>query len=283
MPNDNGFLVLDADDKMRLVTTCPQAGRFIRPLISAKEYLNGAERWCIWLKDSCPSSFRGVPEIEERIASVKSYRLQSHRSSTRALAQTPYLFGEIRQPTTSFVLFPRHSSERRAYVPLSYFGPENIVHDSCLFLPNATPYHFGVLTSAMHMAWVRCVCGRLKSDYRYSAKLVYNNFPWPQSPTAAQMAKVEERAANVLAVRQRYIAQGQTLADLYDPLYIPATLLKAHQALDLAVDRCYRSAPFGTDRERVEFLFSLYEALTAPLVSDAGPKKKRGGGRRGSS
>ena len=155
---------------------------------------------------------------------------------------------------------------------MSYFGPAYIVSDSCLFLPEASLYHFGILSSGMHMAWVRQVCGRLKSDYRYSAQLVYNNFPWPESVMDKQRAKVEAAAQAVLEARAKYPAS--TLADLYNPLTMPALLLKGHEALDRAVDRCYRREPFPSDRLRVEFLFALYEKITSPLVSAAKSKRK---------
>jgi hypothetical protein len=161
-------------------------------------------------------------------------------------------------PAGPYLLIPKVSSERRRYIPIGFMQPEVLASDLCFLVPDATRYHFGVLSSAMHMAWVRQVCGRLESRYRYSAKLVYNNFPWPASPTAARRA-VEAAAARVLAVRAEY--PGATLADLYDPLAMPAKLVKAHAALDRAVDHCYRSQPFASDCQRVEFLFARYEQL----------------------
>lgn len=171
------------------------------------------------------------------------------------------------------MLIPRHSSERRDYIPFGFFDTEFIVHDSCTALPDATPYHFGVLHSAMHMAWVKQVCGRLKSDFRYSAKLVYNNFPWPdpEKMTAKQKQAVEIAAQAVLDTRKNH--PDATLADLYDPLTMPADLAKAHAALDRAVDRCYRSQPFPDERRRFEHLFVLYESLAAPLTW-AKPRKR---------
>jgi hypothetical protein len=192
------------------------------------------------------------------------------------LASTPYLFGEIRQPDTEYLLVPKVSSETRHYMPIGFLPPEIIASGSALVFPNATTFHFGVLSSVMHMAWMRQVCGRLESRYQYSVGLVYNNFPWPVDATEAQHTKVEECAQSVLEVRQGYFDEGSTLADLYDPLYMPAPLLKAHQALDRAVDRCYRSAAFSSERERVEFLFKRYEELTAPLAPSAPAKKTRG-------
>ena len=163
------------------------------------------------------------------------------------------------------------------YVPFGYFDKDTIIHDSCTALPNASSYHFGVLSSAMHMAWVRQVCGRLKSDYRYSAKLVYNNFPWPSEVSKEQQERVSQCAQRVLEARQIDLDKGATLADLYDPLTMPHPLLKAHQELDRAVDRCYRSKAFTSERERVEYLFGLYAEITSPLAPAAPPKKARTG------
>ena len=273
MPNDDGNFLLTDEEKERLVDESPEAESFIRPFISAKEFIHGENRWCIWLKDVPPHAFKDIPEIMRRIASVKSYREKSQRVATAKLASVPTLFGEIRQPQTNFILIPRHSGETRSYVPMSFFGPTNIVGDSCLFVPDATPYHFGVLTSAIHMAWMRQVCGRLESRYRYSAGLVYNNFPWPESPTDKQRGMVETLAQAVLDVRAKYPLS--TLADLYDPLTMPPDLVKAHAALDRAVDQCYRPQPFTTDRQRVEFLFALYERLAAPLLPSATKRNRR--------
>ena len=267
MPNDDGHFLLTDQEKRAWVNEEPVAEKFLRPLLSAKEYLNGEERWCLWLKDIPAQDIRASKEILKRVEAVRQYRAASKREATRKLADSPTLFGEIRQPDTKFVLVPRHSSETRHYIPLSYFSPDYIVSDSCLFIPDATLFHFGVLSSGMHMAWVRQVCGRLKSDYRYSNKLVYNNFPWPNA-TADQRERVEEKAKAVLAAREPHLPPRGlgTLADLYDPLAMPPELLRAHAELDRAVEKCYRAEPFHSDRERVEFLFSLYEKLTAPLL-----------------
>ena len=158
---------------------------------------------------------------------------------------------------------------------MGFVSKKVIANNLVMFVPDATLYHFGVLSSAMHMAWVRQVCGRLKSDYRYSNKLAYNNFPWPEAPTEKQRAAVEAAAQAVLDAREQHLKTGATLADLYDPLSMPAKLVKAHAALDRAVDRCYRAQPFTSERQRVEFLFALYEKLTTPLIAAAGKKKRR--------
>ena len=273
MPNDDGNLLLTDEEKRQLLQYERGACTLIRPLLSAHEYLHGERRWCLWLKDVAPEKISQFDEIRRRVKAVRDYRAASKRPTTKDLAKYPALFGEIRQPTTNFVLIPRHSSEARPYIPISYFAPKFIVSDSCLFLPNASLFHFGVLTSAMHMAWVKQVCGRIKSDYRYSVKLVYNNYPWPGTVTPKQQMAVQAAAQAVLDARAKYPAS--TLADLYDPLTMPGPLLKAHQALDRAVDRCYRAEPFPSDRHRVEYLFALYEKITTPLVAAVKPKRKR--------
>jgi len=263
MPNDGGNLLLTDEERDQLLSESPEARTFIRPLLSADEYLNGRNRWCLWLEDVSPQAIRGIPEVYRRIKEVRAYRASSRRETTVKLASQPALFGENRQPTSKYVLVPRHSSETRRYIPMSYFTPRYIVSDSCLCLPDAKLYHFGVLSSAMHMAWVRQVCGRLESRYRYSVMLVYNNYPWPEAPTPKQRTAVESAAQGILEARKEF--QDSTLADLYDPLAMPAVLAKAHAALDRAVDLCYRPQPFDSDRQRVEFLFALYEKLSAPL------------------
>jgi len=273
MPNDHGNLLLSDEEKTVLLRDEPEAHSFVRPLLSAQEYLHGHNRWCLWLKDITPQSIRRFPEIRRRVEAVRAYRESSKREATKKLADYPTLFGEIRQPTAQYVLVPRHSSETRRYIPLSYFEPSFIVSDSCLFLPEATPYHFGVLSSAMHMAWVKTVCGRLESRYRYSAKLVYNNFPWPEAPTEKQRAAVQAAAQTVLAARKAF--PGDTLADLYDPIAMPPSLVRAHAELDRAVDLCYRPQTFDSDRHRVEYLFALYDKLATPLITPAKPKRRR--------
>lgn len=186
-------------------------------------------------------------------------------------------FAFVSHTEKSYLIIPSASSERRRYIPIGFLPANVIASNLCLIIPGAETFHFGVLTSSMHMAWVRQVCGRLKSDYRYSNKLVYNNYPWPESPTDKQKAAVEAKAQAVLDARAAH--PDACLADLYDPLTMPANLTKAHAELDRAVDACYRTKPFDSDRERVEFLFALYEKLTSPLT--AGLKEpKRGRGKK---
>ena len=215
-----------------------------------------------------------MPKVMERIEGVRRHRLESSRETTRQLADTPTLFGENRQPASRYLAIPSISSERRRYIPMAFLEPEVIGSNKLLFVPGASDYHFGILTSAMHTAWVKVVTGRLKSDFQYSNKLVYNNYPWPD-PTYPQRTAIEQAAQAVLDARAPHLAAGASLADLYDPLTMPAALLKAHQALDRAVDQSYRAAVFTRDRERVEFLFARYEKLTAPLAPSTTAKPKR--------
>jgi hypothetical protein len=272
-PVDDGHFFLTDEEKEALLNSEPGAGEFIRPVASAREYIHGENRWCLWLKDADPAVLRRLPEVMERVEAVRRFRLASKKLPTREAASLPALFSEIRQPNSSYVLIPRHTSELRNYVPFGFLGPDYIVHDSCACIPNATLYHFGVLSSSMHMTWLRAVCGRIKSDLRYSNTLVYNNYPWPQ-PTPAQAQAIEAATQAVLDARCQF--PGNTLADLYDPNAMPDVLLKAHRSLDRAVDAAYRRQPFDTERTRVEFLFGLYRQLTAPLTAAlAQPARKR--------
>lgn len=205
---------------------------------------------------------------------MRDFRAKSKKEATRKLADAPYLFAEIRQPNSDFLLVPRVSSENRRYVPIGFLPKEVCVNDLVSIVPNATLFHFGVLTSEMHNAWMRQICGRLKSDYRYSNNLVYNNFPFPPAPSQKQKERVEKAAQAVFDARMEYSVA--TLADLYDPLSMPKSLLDAHHAVDKAVDDCYGSARgFKTNLERLEFLFDLYRKLTNPLAQVAAQEERK--------
>ncbi|EKE21580.1 MAG: DNA methylase [uncultured bacterium] len=218
----------------------------------------------MWLIDAKPEEIKNVPEIMEKIEKVKQFRLASKRPSTIKNASTPMLFGEIRDFGNSFVIVPRVSSENRKYIPMGFFDRNSIVGDTCMTIPDATLYHFGVLESEMHMTWVRHVCGRLKSDFRYSKDIVYNNFPWPENPTEEKIKNIEKFAQEVLGVRLKY--PTSSLADLYDPLTMPIDLVKAHQNLDRAADSAYGKKSFNSSAERMEFLFGLYEKYIISLT-----------------
>lgn len=206
-----------------------------------------------------------------RVNLVKNMRSESSKSATQKWARYPTLFIEERQPENNYVIIPRVSSERRKYIPLGYLSKKVIVSDSAITLPDVELYVFAVVHSIMHMTWVRYTCGRLKSDFRYSNTLVYNNYPWPKDPSQKNKTRVEEKAQKVLDVRVEF--PDSSLADLYDPLTMPPKLVKAHQELDKAVDLCYRSQAFATEAARIEFLFQLYQEYTAPLLKVAKHKK----------
>jgi hypothetical protein len=274
-PIDGGHYLFDDQQKREFLKLEPGAKKFFRPWIGSVEFLHGYHRWCLWLGDASPRELNELPECKKRIEAVRKYRLESKSKPTRELATTPTRFHVENFPKKRFLVLPEVSSEKRPYIPIGYLSPNIICSNLVKIIPNATLFHFGVLTSEMHMAWVRHVGGRLESRYRYSAKLVYNNFPWPMDAKPAQQAKVEECARHVLDMRKIHLDKGSTLADLYDPLTMPAPLLKAHKALDRAVDRCYRAKPFGSERERVEYLFQLYEQMTSTLFAPRAMKKPK--------
>jgi type I restriction-modification system DNA methylase subunit len=255
-PTDGGYLLLDDNEKRQLTEAEPGAEKFIKKYVGSREFINNISRWCLWLKDIQPHELKSLPNVKKRIEEVKKIRLLSKKASTRKWADFPYLFIEERQPDTEYIIIPRVSSEKREYIPIGYLSPDVIVSDSAIALPNADLFIFGVLTSKMHMTWVKYVCGRLKSDYRYSNNMVYNNFPWPKDPDKKNKNKVEKCARAVLDVRAEF--PESSLADLYDPLTMPPELLKAHLALDKSVDQCYRKKAFANETERIEYLFERY-------------------------
>lgn len=272
-PRDGGHLILTQQERDDLELAEPLAERWIRPYMGGRELINGAERWCLWLVGITPNELSNLPCVMARVEKVKAMRLKSKAASTNRFAATPTLFAQIAQADTDYLAIPEVSSERRTYIPMAMVSKDAICSNTVQFIPNATPYHFGVLTSSMHMSWVRLVAGRLESRYRYSNTLVYNNYPWPQNASTSQKSKVEELAQAVLDARAHY--PDSTLAQLYDPLLMPPELVQAHQRLDRAVERCYRPEPFQSDRERVEFLFALYEQLTAPLLPATPAARRR--------
>ena len=267
---DGGFLILTNDEKVSLVNKVPETLKFLRRFISGDDFINNISRWCIWLKSIAPNQFRNIKELQERFKQVKEFREKSTRTGTKKMADLPYLFAEERQPQNDFLLIPKVSSENRKYIPIAYLSKDFIVSDKTFVIPDTTNFHFGIITSLMHNTWMRNTCGRLKSDYSYSNTLVYNNFPWPENPTEKQKQTVDAAAQNVLDVRAKF--PEASLADLYDPNTMPPELVKAHQALDKAVDLCYRPQPFINETKRIEFLFELYDKLTSGMF--VGKKKK---------
>lgn len=272
MPNDGGHLLLSADAKRELLTIEPGAAKFVRRLMGSDELINSTERWCLWLEAAQPQEIRGLPAVLERVEQVRQKRLKSKRPSTRALASFPQRFGEVRQPQKTYLAIPEVSSENRHYIPIGFLSSDVIATNKLYTVDGASLYHFGVLTSVMHMAWVRAVSGRLESRYQYSAGIVYNNFPWP-NPTEKQKANIEAAAQAVLDVRARF--PTSSFADLYDPIATPAELTRAHTALDNQVDAAYGSVKFSSEMERVAYLIGLYEKLASPLALRRGKAKKR--------
>jgi hypothetical protein len=273
MANDGGNLIIEDEQLNDFLIKEPKAEKFIKPLIGSVEFINNKKRWCLWLNNIQPNELKEMPEVMKRVEKVKQHRLSSSRLATKKLAQYSTLFAEIRQPTTDYLIIPRVSSENRYFVPIGFVSKNIILTDRCSFIPNANLYIFGVMTSTLHMTWLKYTCGRLKSDYNYSINIVYNNFPFPKTVSEKQKKRVEEKAQVVLDVRASF--EGSSLADLYDPLTMPPALVKAHQALDKAVDLCYRSQAFANETGRVAFLFDLYNDYTAPLFKEEKKKKKK--------
>ncbi len=272
-PTDGGGLIVNEQELQVISSKEPSLLRFIRRYVGAEELITSKQRWCFWLKDANPELIRNSPILRDRLERVKASRLSSPTASVRSFASTPTLFTQDRQPSTAYLAIPEVSSEARKYIPIAFFECETIVANTVQVVLNANLFLFGVLSSNIHMTWMRLVAGRLESRYRYTPS-VYNNFPWPQNPTDKQKANVEAKAQAVLDARAKY--PDSSLADLYDPLTMPPELVKAHEQLDKAVEQCYRSKPFESDRERVEYLFQLYEQLTAPLTAQADkPKRTR--------
>lgn len=266
MPNDGGNFLFSDEEKKAFVAEEPAADKFFRRFMGGQEFISGEMRWCLWLKDASPSEIKGLPQVLKRIEAVRKSRLESNRPTTKKLAETPTLFGEVRQPATDYLVFPEVSSERRKYVPVGFMSKDVITSNKNYTIANAGRYHFGVLQSKMHMVWLRNVGGRMKSDISYSAGIVYNNFPWPEDPSPKVIAAVESAAQAVLDARALF--PTASLADLYDPLSMPP-------ALDRAVDKAY-GASFTTEAKRTEFLFALYEEYTAGLFT----KEKKQKGKR---
>lgn len=254
MPKDGGGLIVKKEDLPQVDET---GKKWIREYIGATEFINNKKRYCLWMKDASPAELTKSQFVRERLKFVKEFRKASKKKETAAWAESPWLFVEIRQPATNYLIIPRTSSENRRYVPIGYLPPEIIVSDACTILPDANLFSFGVITSNVHMSWMRTVCGRLKSDYRYSGNMVYNTFPWP-SPTSEQKEKIEKTAQGILDARALY--PDSSLADLYDPLTMPPELRKAHQLNDKAVMQAYGMPIKETDEAAcVAWLMKLYQ------------------------
>lgn len=259
-PVEGGFLILSPEEIADLLAKEPVIEKYIRPFTSGDDFINKKKRYCLWLVDANPTDLKQSPEVRARIEKVREFRLASTKEATRRCAETPTLFMEVKPPQSNYLLIPATSSEQRRYIPIGYVDKQVIPNNAVQFVPDATSYHFGVLTSNVHMAWMRVVCGRLKSDYRYSANIVYNNFPWP-TPTDEQREKIEQTAQTILDARALY--PDSSLADLYDELTMPVELRKAHQDNDRAVMAAYGfDVKTMTESQCVAELFKLYQKLT---------------------
>lgn len=257
MPADKGKLILSTEEKDLLISKEPKIAKYIKPLIGAEEFINGKQRWCIWLYEEDKKDFLAIQEIKERIDAVKEIRKNSSRPQ---LADIPHLFAQITQPMgVSFILIPSTTSENREYIPMGFFDKNHIAANSCMVIGSEDSSLFGILTSKLHMVWVRTVGGKLETRYRYSAQLCYNTFPFPQI-SVEKKKEIEEAAENVLVTREFY--PEKTLADLYDPDRMPQDLREAHEALDDIVESCYPGYPFANDEARLECLFKMYEKMT---------------------
>lgn len=271
-PIDGGHYILDEAERDELLAREPQAAPFIHPYIGSEEFLNGGMRWILALQEASPAQIRAMPSVKRRIDAVRQARLASGSIQTRNLAETPARYHVNVIPDESFLVIPKVSSERREYVPIGWLAPPTIPSDLVFVLLGASLWHFGILTSAMHMAWMRRIGGRLESRYRYSASLVYNAFPWPEV-TDATRANIHQLAQRVLDARNQHT--DSTLADMYDRTAMPADLRRAHRALDAAVDRLYANRTFHGDADRVEHLFGRYERMIAPLAATPAPPRRR--------
>jgi len=271
-PVDFEQLVLSDDEKRELENVEPACVSFIRPYIGSDGFINGEHSWILALQNATPAQIKSMPYIIKRLQTVTLKRRASPRKATQRLADYPTQFNVTVIPASPFLLIPEVSSEQRQYIPIGYLRPPIIPSNLVRIIENASPYVFGLLTSRMHMAWLRYIGGRLESRYRYSIGLVYNPFPWPNL-TPSGTNKVAELARGILTARQKH--PDATLADLYDPVTMPQELRKAHHALDQAVDKLYRKDPFLSDRERVELLLARYEAIRAPLLPQPERRKRR--------
>lgn len=272
-PVDGGNLLLTTYEKDLLIEKEPNSSKWIKKLLGSDEFVNGKERWCLWLVDAKPEEIELMPLVKKRVEEVRKMRLASRDIGAQKLAERPHLFRDTKNPEY-YILVPRVSSERRQYVPIGFLNADVISTDRNQLIPNGTLYEFGILTSEMHNDWMRAVTGRLKSDYNYSGTIVYNTFPWPDA-SEVKRKHVESLAEEVLLIREDY--PDKCLAELYDPDKMPAPLLEAHKALDRAVEALYRDRPFRDASDRLEHLFSRYEKLIAEEKANVPAKKTKGG------
>jgi hypothetical protein len=264
MPLEGGHLLLSDDEKIELVKKEPKANNYLKRVFGGDEFLNNKVRWCLWLLDISPSELAQMPQILKRVEQVKQFRLRSISPSTRKFAETPTLFRD-RRVAKSYVVLPKVNATSRKYIPVGFFTDEYIATDLLFIIPHCGLYHFGIIQSRMHNIWVQNVCGRLGNEIRYSKDIVYNNYPFPENPSAKQEKAIETAAQKVLDARLQF--PNSSLADLYDPLTMPPILVKAHNELDKTVDLAYRPQAFTSEANRMVFLFELYEKYTADLFT----------------
>lgn len=258
-PIDDGNYLFTKEQVEEYLSKEPQAQEYIYKWYGSKEFIDQKPRYCLFLRNCPPDKLKKMPIALKKVEAVRQFRLSSNRPSTKKAAETPTLFGMTTVPDTDFIIMPKVSSERRRYIPAGFMSPENLCSDLVFVIPDTTLYHFGILTSNVHMAWMRTVAGRLKSDYRYSKEIVYNNFPWP-SPSSEQKAKIEQTAQEILDARALY--PDSSLADLYDPLTMPPELRKAHDKNNIAVMRAYGFSTKMSEAECVAALMKMYQELT---------------------
>ncbi|MDB5250654.1 MAG: methyltransferase [Segetibacter sp.] len=271
-PIDGGHFLFTQDEKEEFLKKEPKASKYFYKWIGSHEFINGYNRWCLYVGDAQPGDLKSMPEVLKRIDAVRHFRLASTSLPTIKLADTPTKFHVQNIPNSPYLVVPKVSSERRKYIPIGYIDNSVLSSDLLFIIKSSRLYQFGVLASAIHMTWVKYTCGRLKSDFRYSKDIVYNNFPWPENPNEKQEQAVEAAAQNVLDARAQF--PNASLADLYDPNTMPPALVKAHQALDKAVDLCYRPQPFVNETKRIEFLFELYDKYTSGMFVEGKRQKK---------
>ena len=259
-PVEGGNLIFTEAEKTEFIIKEPMAEQFMRPFVGSDDFINGHHRWCLWLLNATPKELRNMPLVMERVERVREFRGASVKAATREYANYPTRFMEIKQPETDYLIIPATSSENRRYIPIGYLDKNTIASNAASFVPSARIYDFGILTSNVHMAWMRAVCGRLEMRYRYSVNIVYNNFPWP-TPTEEQKAKIEQTAQAILDARALY--PDCSLADLYDEVTMPSELRKAHQQNDKAVMQAYGfDVKTMTESTCVAELMKMYQELT---------------------
>ena len=275
-PVEGGNLIFTSEEKQEFIKKEPTAEKYFRPFMGSEDFINGHARWCLWLLDVSPKELRSIPMVMQRVEAVRKFRLASTKAATREYANQPTRFMEIKQPESNYLIIPATSSENRRYVPIGYLPKDVVASNAASFVPNATLYHFGILTSNVHMAWMRAIAGRLKSDYRYSINIVYNNFPWPP-PTDEQKAKIEQTAQAILDARALY--PDSSLADLYDEVVMPPELRKAHQDNDKAVMQAYgftKDHPaYSSESACVAELMKMYQQKVQELEQQEAAKKKK--------